>query len=161
MIVHPFDPLYDENSEILILGSFPSVKSREQMFYYGHPQNRFWKVMAFALGEDVPQTIEEKKAMLFKHHVALWDTIYSCEITGSSDASIKNAVPNDIAGLVKKTNIRHVYCNGKASYKLYMKYIDGDMDLPVTDLPSSSPANAVWTLEKLCAKWASEIDIGD
>ena len=94
-IIHPFPPLYDSESEILILGSFPSVKSREQKFFYGHKQNRFWKVMAAVLETAVPETIEEKKKMLYRHHIALWDSIYSCDIIGSSDSSIKNAVPTD------------------------------------------------------------------
>ena len=105
-VTHPFPALYNKESEILILGSLPSVKSREQMFFYGHPQNRFWKVIAAVLNETVPKNIEEKKAMLYRHHVALWDTIYSCDIIGSSDSSIKNVVPTDLKAIVKNVHIR-------------------------------------------------------
>ena len=118
MIAHPFPPLYNEASEILILGSFPSVKSREQQFFYGHKQNRFWKVMACILGCPVPETIEEKKAMLLEHHVAVWDVIGSCDITGSSDASIQNVVPNDLTPIFEHAQIRAIYANGSKSYEL-------------------------------------------
>ena len=112
-VTHPFPALYNKESEILILGSLPSVKSREQMFFYGHPQNRFWKVIAAVLNEPVPKNIEEKKAMLYRHHVALWDTIYSCDIIGSSDSSIKNVVPMDLKAIVKDSNVKRIFCNGK------------------------------------------------
>ena len=114
-VTHPFPALYNKESEILILGSLPSVKSREQMFFYGHPQNRFWKVIAAVLNEPVPKNIEEKKAMLYRHHVALWDTIYSCDIIGSSDSSIKNVVPTDLKAIVKDSNVKRIFCNGKTS----------------------------------------------
>ena len=114
-ITHPFPPLYDADSKILILGSLPSVKSREQMFFYGHPQNRFWKVISAVLHENVPTTIEEKKTLLSAHHVALWDTIYSCDIIGSSDSSIKNVVPTDLRTVVEQSKIQHIYCNGRTS----------------------------------------------
>ena len=154
IITHPFPPVFDKNSRVLILGSFPSVKSREQRFFYGHPQNRFWRVLAAIFGCPVPQTIEEKTQMLLANGVALWDVIASCEITGSSDASIKNAVPNDLSRIFAAADIRAVYCNGATSYNLYQKYI-----LPVTGraavrLPSTSPANAAWTLEKLVDAWS-------
>ena len=154
IITHPFPPVYGANSRVLILGSFPSVKSREQRFFYGHPQNRFWKVLAAVFGCPVPQTIEEKKAMLLANGVALWDVIASCEIAGSSDASIRNAVPNDLSRIFAAADIRAVYCNGATSYNLYQKYV-----LPVTGreaikLPSTSPANAAWTLEKLTDAWS-------
>ena len=153
-VVHPFPPLYDGNSRVLILGSFPSVKSREQRFFYGHPQNRFWRVLAAIFGCHVPQTVEEKKTMLLSSGIALWDVIAACEITGSSDASIKNAVPNDLSPIFAAADIRAVYCNGTASYDLYQKYI-----LPLTGrvaekLPSTSPANAAWSLEKLIEAWS-------
>ena len=139
---------------MLILGSFPSVKSREQRFFYGHPQNRFWKVLAAVFGCAVPQTVEEKKQMLLANGVALWDVIASCEIAGSSDASIRNAVPNDLSRIFAAADIRAVYCNGATSYNLYQKYV-----LPVTGreaikLPSTSPANAAWTLERLIDAWS-------
>ena len=153
-LVHPFPPLYDGGSRVLILGSFPSVKSREQQFFYGHPQNRFWRVLAAVFGCPVPQTVEEKKAMLLANGVALWDVIASCEIVGSSDASIRSAVPNDLTPIFAAADIRAVYCNGATAYNLYQKYI-----LPVTGreaikLPSTSPANAAWTLEKLIDTWS-------
>ena len=119
---HNIPPVYDKNSKILILGSFPSVKSREAQFFYGHPQNRFWKVLSAVLGCECPVTTEEKKAMLLSHNIAVWDVIGSCEITGSSDASIRAVVPNDIAGLVAKTSITHIFTNGATSSNMYKRY---------------------------------------
>ena len=121
-IIHPFQPLYNCESRILILGSLPSVKSREQMFFYGHPQNRFWKMISEVFEEAVPQTIEEKKALMLKHNIAMWDTIYSCDIIGSSDSSIKNVVPTDLKSIVDNSKIEKVICNGKTSGKYYEKY---------------------------------------
>lgn len=152
MLVHPIEPIYDENSKVLILGSFPSVKSREQGFYYGHPQNRFWKVLAGVFGEQVPQTIDEKREFLLTHQIALWDTIASCEIEGSSDASISNVVANDLSRILNTAQIRAIYCNGDTSYSLFQKYIANEQGnkLPVAvRLPSTSPANAAWSLEAL------------
>ena len=120
MIVHPIPPLYNEESEILILGSFPSVKSREQQFFYGHKQNRFWKVMAALWQWPVPETIEEKKALLYANHAAVWDVIGSCNITGSSDASIRDVVPNDLSEILEHAPIRHIYANGGKAYELYL-----------------------------------------
>ncbi len=157
-IVHPFPPLYDENSEILILGSLPSVKSREQKFFYGHPQNRFWKVMAQILSEEVPVTIEEKSAMLHKHHIALWDTIYSCDIIGSSDSSIKNVVPTDLKPIIEGSKIRNVYCNGAASGKYYKKYQQKILGIEAKVLPSTSPANAAYSVERLLENWRIILD---
>ena len=151
-VKHEFDPIFDENSEILILGTLPSVKSREQNFYYGHPQNRFWKVIAALFEEPVPGKIPEKKDLLLKHHIALWDVIARCDIRGSQDASIKNAQPNDIAALAAKGEIRHILLNGQAAGRLYEKYVH----LPQIShriLPSTSPANAAWTMEKLTEIW--------
>lgn len=227
MLTHPFAPVYDENSEILILGTFPSVKSRENEFYYGHPQNRFWKVLAAvfantaggsantaggsantaggsanktadyvntpddftntsAVCANTPDclklhtaTIEEKIQFLHEHHIALWDVIASCEITGSADASITNATPNDIANLVTKAPIRKICCNGTKAWELFQKYINlkkdtlletkADFKLTAADnsqieivkLPSTSPANAAWTLEKLISAWKKELFTGD
>ena len=121
-IVHPFPPLYDKASKILILGSLPSVKSREQMFFYGHPQNRFWKVMAAVLQVEVPISIDEKKKMLHENHIALWDTIYSCDIIGSSDSSIRNVTPTDLQPIIEQSQIKRVYCNGAISGKYFKKY---------------------------------------
>ena len=115
MIQHPFPPLFDKESKILILGSFPSVKSREQQFFYGHPQNRFWKVTAAVMGCEVPATIDEKKKFLHENHIALWDTIAACEITGSSDSSIKNVIPNDLGEILSTADIKKIYVNGRAS----------------------------------------------
>ena len=122
-IVHPITPLYNENSEVLILGSFPSVKSRESGFFYGHPQNRFWKVIASVCGQEIPKNIQEKKELLLSHNIAVWDVIQSCDITGSSDSSIKNVVANDISKIVSESKIEKIYTNGKKAYQLYEKYI--------------------------------------
>lgn len=136
-VVHPFDPVIAPDSRVLILGSFPSVKSREQNFFYGHPQNRFWRVMAGVLGCAVPQTIPEKRQMLLTHKIALWDVLQSCGIAGSSDASIRNAVPNDIAGLLSTHTIRAVFSNGSASFRMYETYIRPQTDTPHFSLPSA------------------------
>lgn len=150
---HTIAPVFDRDSRILILGSFPSVKSREQQFFYGHKQNRFWRVMAQMLACAVPEDIPQKRAMLLAHHVALWDVIASCEITGSSDASIRNVRPNDLTEILTQADIRAIYTNGGKAYELYRKYI-----LPVNGreaqlLPSTSPANAGYSLEKLTEAW--------
>ena len=152
-IVHSFEPVYDKASEILILGTLPSVKSRENNFYYGHKQNRFWKVLATLLQEPVPHTIEEKKAMLLAHRIALWDVIQSCDIKGSSDSSIKNVKPTELRKILDASNIKQIYANGSKAGQLYKKY-----QLPLTGmeavvLPSTSPANAAWSLERLCEAW--------
>ncbi|MBE6716451.1 MAG: DNA-deoxyinosine glycosylase [Ruminococcaceae bacterium] len=152
-INHPFLPLYDENSEILILGSFPSVKSREEMFFYGHPQNRFWKVIAAVTKNQIPETIPQKKELLLKNRIALWDVIASCEITGSSDSSIKNVIPNDITEILNNSKITRIYVNGKTSEKFYNKYIKERTGVSAICLPSTSPANAVWTLDRLISEW--------
>ena len=154
IIQHPFGPLYSEHSKVLILGSFPSVKSREQAFYYGHPQNRFWGVVAAIFGQPKPQTIEEKTALIIDNDLALWDSIASCEIVGSSDASIKNAKPNDISIILENSQAEQVFCNGKKSYELYRKYIEPSTGMKAVCLPSTSPANAQWTMEKLVEAWA-------
>lgn len=152
-IEHPFPPLYDKNSKILILGSFPSVKSREQMFFYGHPQNRFWKVIAGVFESDIPTVIEEKKKLLISHKIALWDVIASCEITGSSDSSIKNVVVNDFSEIFKTADIKRIFVNGKTAEKYYNKYLKEKIGRECTVLPSTSPANAAWSLERLIAAW--------
>ena len=150
---HPFDPLYDENSHILILGSFPSVKSREQAFFYGHPQNRFWRLLALLFREPVPQTIPEKRALCHTHHIALWDVIASCEIVGSSDSSIKNAKANDISTILSVAPIERIFVNGKTASKLYDRYILPQIGRPAVCLPSTSPANAAWNMERLYEAW--------
>ena len=153
MIQHPIPPLYNSSSEILILGSFPSVKSREAMFFYGHPQNRFWKVIAGVFGDSVPQTIEEKKHLILDHHLALWDVISSCEIEGSSDASIKNVTANDLSPILQAASIDKILVNGKTAEKLYIQYIQPKTQFPAICLPSTSPANAAWRLERLIEAW--------
>ena len=156
-IIHPFPPIYDEHSEILILGSLPSVKSREQMFFYGHPQNRFWKVLSAVLGETLPTTIEEKKQMLLRNHIALWDTIYSCDIIGSSDSSIRNVVPTDLNRILAESAVSRIYCNGKTSGKYFEKYQQKILGMEAQVLPSTSPANAAYSVEKLISVWAEAL----
>lgn len=152
-IVHSFEPVYDKASEILILGTLPSVKSRENNFYYGHKQNRFWKVLATLLKEPVPHTIEEKKAMLLARRIALWDVIQSCDIKGSSDSSIKNVQPTDIGMILEKTNITRIYANGNKAGQLYKRYQFPVTGIEAMVLPSTSPANAAWSLDRLCEAW--------
>lgn len=153
-ITHPFPPLYDENSETLILGSFPSVKSRENMFFYGHPQNRFWKVIPKIYDEKLPDTIGEKKALILNHRLALWDSIRSCTIVGSSDSSVRDVVPNDISEIISNSKIDRIFCNGALSYKMYMKYIFPTTEIKALKLPSTSPANAACSLERLIGEWS-------
>lgn len=153
MIQHPFPPLFGPDSDTLILGSFPSVKSREAMFFYGHPQNRFWRVLATLYGESVPQTINEKKALILSHRLALWDSIASCEITGSSDASIRNAVPTDLSTILANSNVTRIFCNGAQSYRIYCKYQLHRTGIEAVKLPSTSPANAACSLDKLIEAW--------
>ena len=148
-VVHTIPPLYDSHSRVLLLGSIPSPKSREIGFFYGHPQNRFWRVLAAVLGEPVPQSIEEKRAMCLKHHVALWDTIARCDIAGASDLSIRNAEPNDIGKLVRESEITRIFATGGKSAELYCKLIEPQLHIPITQLPSTSPANAAWSLDRL------------
>lgn len=156
--VHPIPPLYDEKSCVLILGSFPSVKSREQGFFYGHPQNRFWRVLAALLNEPIPQSVDEKRQMILKHNLALWDVIGSCEITGSSDSSIRNVIPNDIGMLIRKSKINKIYVNGKTAEKYYIKYIEPQIGIKAQCLPSTSPANAAWSFGALLDAWKTIIE---
>lgn len=157
MIEHPFAPVFDSVSEILILGTFPSVKSRENEFYYGHPQNRFWKVLAKIFNSPVPVSIEEKKVFLLKNKVAVWDTIKSCQIIGSSDSSISEVVPNDISWILSKAPIKKIFCNGTKAFDLYQKYIFPVTKVEAIKLPSTSPANAAWGLERLVDEWGKMI----
>ena len=152
-VFHPIEPYFNSDSEILILGSFPSVKSREQMFFYAHPQNRFWKVISSVYNLDMPKNIENKKRLLQNCKLALWDVISSCEIEGSSDSSIKNVVPNDISKILNSSNIEKIIVNGKTAEKFYNKYILNKIDIKAICLPSTSPANASWTLDKLINAW--------
>ena len=157
-IQRQFGPVYDENSKILILGSFPSVKSREANFYYGHPQNRFWPLMSRLLGCEVPGSIEEKKALLLNNNIALWDTLDSCDIIGSSDSSIRNAVPVDVMQILNSADIRKIFCNGGTSHTLFLKYLTPVCGVTPVKLPSTSPANAAWSAERLYTEWKQILD---
>lgn len=151
--VHPIPPVFDADSTVLVLGSFPSVKSRESGFFYGHAQNRFWRVTAAVFGCPVPVTIPEKRAFLLQNHVALWDVIASCDIDGSSDASIKNVRPNDLAPLLAASKITHIFTNGATADALYIRWQFPATGIPAVRLPSTSPANAAWSLDRLIDAW--------
>ena len=153
MTLHTIDPVWDENSKVLILGSFPSVKSREEGFFYGHKQNRFWRVLASVCDCSVPQNIDEKKSMLLANGIAVWDVIHSCDIVGSSDSSIKNVVPADIERVVANSKIQNIYANGGTAKKLYEKYSQKKNGREIIGLPSTSPANAAFTMDRLLEKW--------
>ena len=153
-ILHPFGPLFDENSRVLILGSFPSVKSREQQFFYGHPQNRFWKVLAALYHQEVPLTVPEKKSLILGHGLALWDSVASCVITGSADASMKSVRANDLSPILDHCPIERIFCNGKTSWHMYEKLIQPVTGREAFCLPSTSPANAQWSLERLIDAWS-------
>ena len=154
-----FLPVYDKNSRALILGTWPSPKSREMGFYYGHPQNRFWPLLAALTGEPVParEDIAAKKQLLLRHGLALWDTLERCTITGASDASIRDAVPNDIAALLENAPIQAVFCNGATAYRLYQKYLEPVSGIPAVKLPSTSPANAACRPETLRQVWGAAL----
>ncbi len=152
-MIHPIPLFYNNESKILILGSFPSVKSREQGFFYGHPQNRFWRVLAAVFDQATPISIEEKKAFLTQNHIALWDVIASCEIEGSSDSSIRNVVVNDIGSILKNSQIKRVFVNGGTAKRLYDRYVYPSAGMEAGLLPSTSPANAAWSLERLIENW--------
>lgn len=162
-VIHTFEPVYNENSKIIILGSFPSVMSRSNQFYYGHPGNRFWKVITEVINhhanfekklkETVPSTNYEKRQLLLKYGIALWDVIYSCDIIGSSDSSIKNVVANDIKEVMEKTHISKIYVNGKVAERLYNKYCYDSIEIEPIVLPSTSPANAAYSLDRLIEIW--------
>lgn len=152
-ICRNFGPLYDSESRILILGSFPSVKSREACFYYGHPRNRFWPLLAKLLECETPSTVEERKLFAVRNHIALWDSIEECDIQGSDDSSIRNAVPVDIMQVLNTSPIRRIYANGAVSGKVYNQYLRPISGREATVLPSTSPANASWNLERLAEAW--------
>ena len=153
MLNHPIPPLFDANSRVLILGSFPSVKSREAAFFYAHPQNRFWRVLAALYAEPFPASTPERRALALKHHVALWDVIASCEIRGSSDASIQSAAANDLRPILDAAPIERIFVNGRTAEKLYRRHIEPQLGRPAIALPSTSPANAAWSFERLCEAW--------
>lgn len=156
-VTHEFPAFFASDSKILMLGSIPSPKSREQGFYYGHPQNRFWRVMAQVLGEPLPATIDEKKKMLLKHKIALWDVLDSCTIVGASDTSIEEVTPNDISKIVAKSRIKRILCTGATAHKLYQKYCEESAGMPAIKLPSTSPANCATSLEKLVEAYRAAI----
>ena len=152
-VKHSFDPVYDADCRLLILGSFPSVKSREENFYYGHPQNRFWKLMARLLKEPLPVSVEEKKTMLLKHHIALWDVVSECDIHGSSDGSIRNVIPTNLNQILREADIQTIIANGTTAYTLYHTYCEEHTGRTAVKCPSTSPANAVFTLDRLEDAW--------
>lgn len=154
IVEHRIKPVFDKNSKILILGSFPSKKSREQNFFYGHPQNRFWKVVASVFGSDVPESINNKREFLLSKKIAIWDVIASCDIIGSSDSSIKNVTPNDLNSILSVADIKEIFVNGKTAEKYYNKYIRDKICRKAIYLPSTSPANASWSLEQLVDAWS-------
>ncbi|MBQ7566061.1 MAG: DNA-deoxyinosine glycosylase [Oscillospiraceae bacterium] len=152
-----FGPFFDADSELLILGSFPSVKSREAKFFYGHPQNRFWRVIAAVFDVPAPQTLEEKKAFLSAHHIALYDVIEACTIVGSSDSSIRDVRAADIRPILAGSRVSRVFCNGGTAYALYEKHIYPVSGAAAVKLPSTSPANAAWSLDRLTSAWREAI----
>lgn len=153
--LHPFPPLFNAESDKLILGSFPSVKSRQNLFFYGHPQNRFWKVIAALFGADIPTTVDEKKSLILSNRLALWDVIAECEIVGSSDASIRHVRANDLTVILAHSQVSQIFVNGKTAEKLYIRYIEPQTHIQATVLPSTSPANAAWSLQRLIEVWRS------
>lgn len=153
ILTHPFPPLFDASSHTLILGSFPSVQSREQQFFYGHPRNRFWPLLALLTGEALPVTLPEKRALILRHGLALWDCIARCSITGSADSSIRDVVPNDLRCITEHAPITRVFCNGAAALRCYRRDLQAQTGLEAIALPSTSPANAAWSLERLAAAW--------
>ena len=153
LVTHPIPPVFDERSRILILGSFPSVKSREAQFFYGHPQNRFWAVVAAVLGEPVPRDTEEKRRFLLRNRIAVWDVIASCEIRGSADSSIREVTPNDLSRILEHAPIERIYVNGKTAEAYFKRYAEPLIGRSAVCLPSTSPANAAWSKKKLIEAW--------
>ena len=151
---HGFGPFYRADSRVLILGSFPSVKSREASFFYGHPQNRFWKVMAAVCGERAPETTEEKREFLASNRIALYDVIEECSIVGSADSTIEDVIPADLAPILAGSGIENrIFVNGTKAYDLYMKLIYPKNGIEPVKLPSTSPANAAWSMDRLVEAW--------
>lgn len=157
-VIHPIQPIYNEDSRILILGTFPSVKSREGQFFYHHPQNRFWRVLAAVCKADVPTSIDEKKQFLLENKIAVWDVIQSCEIVGSSDSSIRNVIPNDLSIILDHSKVKRIFANGNKSYELYNRYCLPIVNRDIIKLPSTSPANASFSLERLIEAWKSIVE---
>lgn len=156
---HSLDPVWDEESRVLVLGSFPSVKSRESGFYYGHPQNRFWRVLSLVCGEMLPRTVDEKKAFLHRVHIALWDVAAVCRIEGSSDGTLRLVEANDIEPLLEGSRIGAIFVNGRVAEKNYRRFMEPKYHRCAWALPSTSPANAAWSLEKLCGAWKKVADV--
>lgn len=154
MIQHPIPPIYDENSKMLILGSFPSVKSREEQFFYGHSQNRFWRVISYLYDAQIPKTTSEKTELLLKNNIAVWDVIGACDVVGSADSTIKNIVPNDLGVIFDTADIQTIFVNGKTAEKYYNKYMRDKYGKNAVCLPSTSPANAAWSFERLVCAWS-------
>lgn len=152
-ITHTFEPIYDEHSKVLILGTFPSVKSREENFYYGHPRNRFWKIIGILTGEKTPETVEEKKELLLRHGIAVWDVIAKCDIAGSSDSSIRNVEPTDLMRIMGKCPDISIFANGNKAGELYRRYQEPQIQREIKVLPSTSPANAAYSVERLLEQW--------
>lgn len=148
-IIHSIEPVFDAESRVLILGTMPSPKSREVQFYYGHPQNRFWRVLAAVLGEEVPRSVPEKKAMLLRHRIALWDVLAECEITGASDSSIRNPVANDLSVVLDHAPVQAVFTTGATAWKLYTRLQKPHTGIEAVRLPSTSPANCAVKMEAL------------
>ncbi len=157
-VVHPFPPCYDKNSRILILGSFPSVKSREMGFYYGHPQNRFWKVLESIFKEEIKEDVPSRRNFLLRHQIACFDVIYECDITGSSDSSIENAICTDIRKILKESKITRILTNGKMAHRLYQKYMLEKVKIEDCCMPSTSSANAGCSLETLKSCYRKELE---
>ena len=153
-LIHPFAPVWNADSRVLVLGTFPSVQSRANDFYYGHPQNRFWKVAGEVYGQPAPQTVEQKRAFLLANGVALWDVLASCDIVGSADSAIRNPVANDLTPLLNGSRIRQIFTNGQTAARFYRLYCEPVTGLPATTLPSTSPANAAWSVQRLAKAWA-------
>lgn len=158
MLQHPIAPVYDSTSRVLILGSFPSAASRAGQFFYHHPRNRFWPLLAALLGESVPETIPTRQAFLLRHHIALWDSAASCEIEGSADATLRAVVPNDLRPILAAAPIERVFCNGTAAWEIYHRMIEPQTGLPAVKLPSTSPANAGWSMARLLEVWRCVAD---
>ncbi len=152
-VIHPIEPIWDSDSRILILGSFPSVRSRQAQFYYAHPQNRFWPLLSRMFNEPLPVSIEERRAFALRHGIALWDVIQSCAITGSSDASIRDVQANDLSALLSQTQISRIFLNGQQAFRLYERYCTQSCAMPAIPLPSTSPANAAWSMDRLMEAW--------
>ena len=156
-LTHPFEPVYDQNSRLLILGSFPSVKSRELGFYYSHPRNRFWRLIADLSGRRLPDSIDEKRRLLLDSGIALWDVCGECEVTASADASIKRVAVNDLAPIFAAAKIEAVFTNGRTAHELYMKRLFPVWKISAVYLPSTSPANAAMNYDKLKSIWQNEL----